>query len=87
MPQVFHHSTNLISRLSIYGAFVLILIGGFVPWLVDRSPYVTQQDVPETSPCRSVIGIMPMSLESIAATVTPPSRNPLSPDFLLRKRA
>ena len=50
MPQVFHHSTNLISRLSIYGAFVLILIGGFVPWLVDRSPYVTQQDVPRDQP-------------------------------------
>ena len=50
MPQIFHHSTNLISRLSIYSAFVLIVVVGFVPWLVDRSPYETGQDVPREQP-------------------------------------
>ena len=50
MAQVFHHSTNLISRLSIYGAFVVIIAAGFVPWLIDRSPYNTEQNVPREQP-------------------------------------
>ncbi len=50
MPQVFNHSTNLISRLSVYGGFLFIAIAGFVPWLIDRSPYVTQQNVPREQP-------------------------------------
>jgi len=50
MPQVFNHSTNLISRLSVYGGFVGILIAVFVPWLIDRSPYVTEQNVPREQP-------------------------------------
>ena len=47
MPQVFHHSTNLISRLTIYGFFLLLIVLGFVPYLIDRSPYVTEANVPE----------------------------------------
>src|SRR5215813_11926158 len=50
MPQVFHRSTNLISRLSVYGAFALVMVGGLVPWLVDRSPWVTEQGVPKVQP-------------------------------------
>lgn len=50
MAQIFHHSTNLISRLSIYGGFVLLMVLGFVPWLVDRSPYVTYEGVPVEQP-------------------------------------
>lgn len=50
MAQVFHHSTNLISRLSVYGAFVVIIAAGFVPWLIDRSPYNTEQNVPREQP-------------------------------------
>src|ERR1700674_1201085 len=50
MAQVFHHSTNLISRLTIYGGFVLLMVLGFVPWLVDRSPYVPYEGVPVEQP-------------------------------------
>jgi hypothetical protein len=42
MPQLFHRSTNTISRVSIFGA-VFALAGGL--WLVleiNRSPYVTR---------------------------------------------
>jgi len=46
MSQLFHHSTNLISRLTVYGGFVLVIVLGFVPWLVDRSPYVTYERMP-----------------------------------------
>src|SRR5580658_9483584 len=50
MAQIFHRSTNLISRLSLYGAFVFLAIAGFLPWLLDRSPYITGQGVPMVQP-------------------------------------
>jgi Cytochrome c7 and related cytochrome c/Class III cytochrome C family len=50
MAQVFHRSTNLISRLTVYGGFVFVLLLFFVPWLTDRSPYVTYEDVPVNQP-------------------------------------
>ena len=48
--QVFHHSTNTLSRLSIYGALFAVL---FALWLgreVNRSPYVTQANVAREQP-------------------------------------
>jgi hypothetical protein len=48
--QVFHHSTNTLSRLSIYGALFAVV---FALWLgreVNRSPYVTQADVAREQP-------------------------------------
>jgi hypothetical protein len=42
MPQIFHRSTNTLSRVSIFGA---ALIGGAGLWLIleiNRSPYVTR---------------------------------------------
>src|ERR1700757_3633612 len=50
MPQVFHHSTNLISRLTIYGFFLLVIIGGFIPYWIDGSPYVTEANGPKVQP-------------------------------------
>ncbi len=50
MAQIFHRSTNTLSRLSIYGA-VFVLAG--LAWLaaaINRSPYVTQVDVPREQP-------------------------------------
>jgi hypothetical protein len=50
MAQIFHPSTNTLSRLSIFGAvFVLALL----LWLlaaVERSPYITQADVVREQP-------------------------------------
>src|SRR6202166_4929251 len=50
MPQIFHHSTNLISRLTIYGFFLLLIVLGAAPYLIDRSPYVTEANVPKVQP-------------------------------------
>ena len=50
MPQIFHHSTNTLSKLSIFGA--LFLAAGTL-WLVleiNRSPYVTQAGVAREQP-------------------------------------
>src|SRR5437773_33840 len=50
MSQIFHHSTNTLSKLSIFGA--LFLAAGTV-WLVlevNRSPYVTQAGVAREQP-------------------------------------
>jgi cytochrome c7-like protein len=50
MAQIFHPSTNTISRVSIFGA--LFFVAGSL-WMIDqvnRSPYVTQADVPREQP-------------------------------------
>jgi len=50
MSQIFHHSTNTLSKLSIFGA--LFLAAGTL-WLVleiNRSPYVTQAGVAREQP-------------------------------------
>jgi hypothetical protein len=50
MSQIFHHSTNTLSKLSIFGA--LFLAAGTL-WLVleiNRSPYVTQAGVARDQP-------------------------------------
>jgi hypothetical protein len=50
MTQIFHHSTNTLSKLSIFGA--LFLAAGTL-WLVleiNRSPYVTQAGVAREQP-------------------------------------
>ena len=50
MPQIFHRSTNTLSRLSIFGAlfFVAALLWGLA--LVNRSSYVTQERVAREQP-------------------------------------
>src|SRR5438034_11189506 len=50
MSQIFHHSTNTLSKLSIFGA--LFLVAGTL-WLVleiNRSPYVTQAGIARDQP-------------------------------------
>jgi hypothetical protein len=50
MPQIFHPSTNTISRVSIFGT--LFIVGGVLYLLaeINRSPYVTQADVAREQP-------------------------------------
>ena len=50
MAQIFHRSTNTLSRVTIYGA---VLFAGFALWLVGgliRSPYFTNQGIAPAQP-------------------------------------
>ena len=50
MPQIFHHSTNFISRMSIYGA--VLILGGLALALYEiaLSPWYTDQNVSREQP-------------------------------------
>jgi hypothetical protein len=50
MPQIFHPSANTLSRLTIYGAVVLILGPIVVTYLILGSPYQTHVGVVEPQP-------------------------------------
>lgn len=50
MSQTFHHSTNTLSKLSIFGALFLIVGALWVTVEVNRSPYVTQEGVAREQP-------------------------------------
>jgi len=45
MAQIFHPSTNTISRLSLYGAVFIAALAGYAVFQVNQSPYVTDVDV------------------------------------------
>jgi len=42
MPQIFHHSTNTIARVSIYGAVILIALLGYAVDVINNTSYVTE---------------------------------------------
>lgn len=50
MAQIFHHSTNVISRASIFGALFIIVALAFVLTAINRSPYATQANVVRQQP-------------------------------------
>ncbi|HET8562695.1 MAG TPA: cytochrome c3 family protein [Candidatus Binatia bacterium] len=50
MPQIFHPSTNTISKVSLFGAFLLLLVIGSVIASINRSPYVTHAEVTQEQP-------------------------------------
>jgi Cytochrome c7 and related cytochrome c/Class III cytochrome C family len=50
MAQIFHHSTNLISRLSIYGGVFIIGLLGAALYGIELSPWYTMQNVPQEQP-------------------------------------
>ena len=50
MPQIFHRSTNTLSRLSIFGALFLVGAGLWGLALLNRSAYVTQEGVARQQP-------------------------------------
>jgi hypothetical protein len=50
MSQIFHHSMNTISKVTIFGA-VFIIAGGLFVWgVIIRSPYVTEAGVVRNQP-------------------------------------
>lgn len=50
MPQIFHRSTNTISKLSIFGALFILAASLWAAAQINRSPYVTQATVVRDQP-------------------------------------
>lgn len=50
MAQIFHRSTNTLSRLSIYGAVFILAALGYAGYAVSRSPYFTEVNVARDQP-------------------------------------
>src|SRR6202158_250900 len=50
MAQIFHRSTNTISRVSLFSAIFLAALALTVAAAVARSPYATNQNVPQEQP-------------------------------------
>src|SRR6202161_1121090 len=42
MAQIFHHSTNTIARVSIYGAVIVVAILGYALNVVNQTSYATE---------------------------------------------
>jgi len=50
MPQIFHHSTNTLAKLSIFGAIFILLAGAWVLAEINRSSYNTGQYIERQQP-------------------------------------
>jgi hypothetical protein len=50
MPQIFHPSTNTISKVSIFGAVFLIACGLWLLGIMNGTPYVTEEGVARDQP-------------------------------------
>ena len=50
MPQIFHRSTNTLSRATIFGAVFVVAILGWVLYVVQSSPFVTDAGVRKPQP-------------------------------------
>ena len=50
MPQIFHPSTNTISRLSLYGAAFVAVLVAYAAYQVNQSPYFTDVNVAAQQP-------------------------------------
>ena len=50
MAQIFHRSTNTLSRVSIYGAVFIISALGWVAWKVNQSAYFTEVNLAREQP-------------------------------------
>lgn len=50
MAQIFHRSTNTISRVSLFGAVLLIAGAAWLLARIDRSPYVTREGLVRGQP-------------------------------------
>jgi hypothetical protein len=50
MAQIFHRSTNTISRVTIYGAVFIAAGLGYLAWAITQSPYFTDVNAPPEQP-------------------------------------
>ena len=72
--QIFHRSTNTLSRATIYGAVFVVAALFWAAAEIQRSPYVTYAGCAVPSLSLSAISTTSLGWESIAATVTLRSR-------------
>ncbi len=79
MAQIFHRSTNLIARVSIFGALVIIGALGFALYEIALSPWYTDQNVTRQQPVPFSHGTMRASSELTAAIAILRLRNRRSP--------
>ena len=87
MAQIFHRSTNTISKVTIYGA-VFILGGlGYLIFAVNQSPYYTDVNWPGSSRFPLATSITLRTMASIAVTATPRRRSLPTRVFPPRKSA
>ena len=50
MAQIFHPSTNTLSRVSIYGGLFILIGLGYALYRIGEAPYFTEVNVPRTQP-------------------------------------
>ena len=50
MSQIFHRSTNTISRVSIYGGVFILALLSYAAYVIGKSPYVTDVNVAQEQP-------------------------------------
>jgi hypothetical protein len=50
MPQIFHRSTNMLARVTIYGSVFILGALGFAVYGLSQSPYVTEVNVAKDQP-------------------------------------
>lgn len=50
MPQIFHPSTNTLSRVSLFGALFFLIALGWVLAGITHSPYISQADIVREQP-------------------------------------
>jgi Cytochrome c7 and related cytochrome c/Class III cytochrome C family len=50
MSQIFHRSTNLVSRLSIYGGVFILALAGYALYEIELSPWYTDVNVAQEQP-------------------------------------
>jgi hypothetical protein len=50
MAQLFHPSMNTVAKATIFGAVFALLGLGYIGWMIDRSPYITDQGIVKEQP-------------------------------------
>ncbi|HZO99444.1 MAG TPA: cytochrome c3 family protein [Terriglobia bacterium] len=50
MAQIFHHSTNTLARVSIFGFVFIVALGGYATYLISKSPYLTDVNAARPQP-------------------------------------
>jgi hypothetical protein len=80
MPQIFHHSTNALAKITIYGAVFIAVALLWVAVELNRSSWNTGSGLKGNSRFNSVTNITLVTTASIVVTVTRQSKQQPQPD-------